>query len=607
MINGIQPQRAAQPFAFSDTIGLFMPAGSGEVPARLAVLFASPWGLEEMSVRKLWRVTAEKLAGHGIPSLRFDYPGTGDALDPDNIDGLVAWTQSLAGAADKLKALSGCARIAIVAEGLGCVIANQAAALIDGLEAMAFLAPVVSGRMHLRELALWSSVVDDNLGLAPHQRSRSGVAIGSLVMPDAVAEDVRRINLMLIDRPPASRMLLAARPERPADGEFAARLGAIGADVNECTFEGYQALVANPTTSVLPTELIENVVSWICALPVAPHEPLSVQPVATGRLRGADFVETPARFGPSGHLVGMLCEPLTEPARDNGPAGLRRPGPVVLFLSSAYDRHAGWGRSTALMARQLAGSGIASLRFDTANVADSAPVPGRPPQVLYDDSQIGDVSDALDFLQSRGFARFCISGRCSGAYLAFRAALKDARISGVVAVNAAVFRWQPGRSVDDAVVNGTRSLEDYGRRALNLSTLKRILSGQVDLVAALSNIAGGIGQRLTHRMLRTVRFALAEGREIRQAFETLHRRQVPLTILYSDEDLGLEQYSYYFGRDGRSHAQWDNVSATIIPDADHNLTPPEAREIYLGAVLQMVARLTPPVSRSEDDRVAAAE
>jgi alpha-beta hydrolase superfamily lysophospholipase len=598
MSDGNLPQRAAQPIAFADTIGLFMPAGTAETPARLAVLFASPWGLEELSVRKLWRITAERLAGHGIPSLRFDYPGTGDALDPQDGDiGLATWVESLVTAAEKLKVLSGCGRIAIIAEGLGCVIAARAAASVEGLEAVAFLAPVVSGRMHLRELALWSSVVDDNLGLALHQRSQSGVSIGSLTMPAGIADELRRVNLMTLEAPPANCILVASRPERPSDGEFAARLGMVGADVSECAFDGYQALVANPTTSVLPMTLVEEVVDWISALPVAPHPALPRQAVAAGQLAAPEFIETPVRFGGSDHLVGILCEPQET----------SRPDTVVLFLTSAYDRHSGWGRSTVNMARQLAGAGIPSLRFDTAGVADSPPIAGRPAQVLYHDSQIGDVSDALDFLRSHNFGRICVSGRCSGAYLAFRSALQDERIAGVIAVNPAVFRWQPGRSVDDAVVNGTRSLEDYGRRAFNGATLKRIFSGQVDLAAAISNIAGGVSRRLTRGVLHAIRFALPEGREIREAFETLHRRGMPLTILYSDGDLGLEQYSYYFGRDGRSHAQWKNVSATIIPDADHNLTPPEARQIYLDAVTQMVGRLAPETPRSEGYRIAAAE
>jgi alpha-beta hydrolase superfamily lysophospholipase len=596
MSTGSLSRKAAQPVAFADTIGLYTPAETAGQPARLAVLFASPWGLEEMSIRKLWRVTADRLADHGIPSMRFDYPATGDALDTaDFSGGLAVWSKSLVAAAQQLKILSGCGRIAVIAEGLGCVIATKAAADLDGLEAMAFLAPVVSGRLHLRELAIWSSIVDDSLGLAPHQRDRSGaVSIASLQMPAEIAAELRRVNLMMIDQAPAGRMLVASRPEIAADSDFSRRLRTVGADVTECRFDGYQSLIANPTVSRLPEQAIDEIVSWTASLPVAPQSSPPRQMAAPGELRGPHFIETPLCFGRADGLLGVLCEPIG-----------RRQSAAALFVSSAYDRHAGWGRQTAAMARELARAGIASLRFDTANVADSPDQPGRPEQVLYHDSQIEDVSDAIDLLQSRNFARILVAGRCSGAYLAFRSALADDRICGVIAVNPIVFRWQPGRSVDDAIVNGTRSLEDYGRRALDLATLKRLRAGQIDVVAAAVNIAGGIGRRIGRGLSHTVRFALPEGREIRHAFETLHRRNVPVSLIYSDGDIGLEHYSYYFGRNGRSHAQWPDVAATIIAEADHNLTPPEARKVYVDSVRDMALRLGTPVMALEGKRTAA--
>ncbi len=184
------------------------------------------------------------------------------------------------------------------------------------------------------------------------------------------------------------------------------------------------------------------------------------------------------------------------------PTGLgvgRAAGATVIFLTSAYDRHAGWGRSTVKMARALAAEGIASLRFDTANVGDSQRVPGRPEQVLYHDTQTADVLAAIDFLESVKSGPVMTAGRCSGAYLGFQASLVDPRIRGNVSVNPAVFHWQEGRSVEEAVVKGTRSLDDYGRRMLNRDTFARVLKGEIDVRAALRNIAKGIGGRIRNR------------------------------------------------------------------------------------------------------------
>lgn len=60
--------------------------------------------------------------------------------------------------------------VVVIAQGLGCLIAIQALADAAAVGSMALLAPVVSGRSYLRELAMWSSMIDDGLGLRPGQR-----------------------------------------------------------------------------------------------------------------------------------------------------------------------------------------------------------------------------------------------------------------------------------------------------------------------------------------------------------------------------------------------------------------------------------------------------
>ncbi|MDQ0138033.1 alpha/beta superfamily hydrolase [Neorhizobium galegae] len=565
---------------FDGTVGLFTPSSAGTTPSGVAVLFASPWGLEEMCTRKFWRIISEKLADRGIASLRFDYPSTGDALDDlDFGGGLSVWSDSVVSAATHLKALSGCDRIVLVSQGLGAVVATTAAERLEGLAAIAYLAPVVSGRLHIRELAVWSKVVDENLGLADEQRDKSGVSIASLTMPGQIADEVRKVNLLTVDRQVAPRVLVVGRADRPSDKEFAARLRALGADVDEQAFEGYDKLVSNPVIVKMPLPVADNLANWIAALPSEPASASTRSPGPAVPLAGDGFTETPVRFGVNSRLSGVLCEP------SHG-----RAGATVLFLTSAYDRHAGWGRATVALARALARSGIPSLRFDTANVGDSPPVPGRPDQVLYHSDQNADVSEAIDFLETRRLTPVVTAGRCSGAYLGLQASLVEPRIAGNVSVNPAVFRWRPGRSVEDMIVNGARSLRDYRKRALRAETFKRILRGEVNTVAAVRNIAKSVGNRIKGKVLHAFRGFLPEGRAIYGAFRTLHQRSTPISLIYSENDLGLEQYDFYFGHDGAGLARFPNVSPEIIPDADHNLTPEHARKVYLEALREMAFR-----------------
>ncbi|MBW6424421.1 alpha/beta hydrolase [Rhizobium sp. XQZ8] len=592
----LPPRSAAEPLTFGGTVGLFTPPSAGVKPSSVAVLFASPWGLEEMCTRKFWRIIAENLADRGIASLRFDYPGTGDALDEvDFHAGLSVWGDSLVQAGERLRAFSGCSRIVVIAQGLGAAVATGAADRIEGLEAIAYLAPVVSGRMHLRELAVWSRVVDENLGLGEEYRSKDSASIASLTLPAEITEEVRRFNLMSLDRAPARRALVVARPDRPADKEFAIYLKALGVNVEEQPFGGYQQLVSNPAIARLPVDVAENLADWVAGLPFAADQSPVRRAIVAEPLEGNGFSETPVRFGSRNRLSGMLCEP------SHG-----RKGATVLFLTSAYDRHAGWGRATVKMARALARSGIASLRFDTASAGDSPPVPGRPEQVLYHSTQNADVTEAIDFLESRRLTPVVAAGRCSGAYLAFQTSLGEPRIAGEVLVNPIVFRWKPGRSVDEAIVNGSRSLEDYTRRALRLETFRRIVRGEVNLTAAMRNVIGGIGARVRNKVLHIFRGFMPEGRAIYSAFRTLNERGTPVCLLYSEHDLGIEQYDFYFGHDGAGLARFPNVLPAIIPDADHNLTPEHARDIYFNALRQMAFRFVLDDAVTSKPRAAVA-
>lgn len=587
---------AGVPVTFGGTVGHFTPAATGS-RRDIAVVFASAWGLEELCTRKFLRILADGLAEQGIASLRFDYPGSGDSLDGlDLSGGLGVWSDSLITAISKLRAYSGCERVAIVTQGVGSLVASHDLAR-TGVADLCLMAPVLSGRSHLRELSLWSRLVDEKLGLAPPAELSSNITIASLTMPPSVASDIRKANLTAEALRGAERVLVVGRKDKPAEHDLAVKLETAEVAVNELAYDGYDQLVSNPATALMPLGVADGICAWLTQIagPSVPATAVLALPL-TEPLTGPGFVETPVRFGLDGHLAGIVCEPLST-----------RRGSTVLFLTSAYDRHAGWGRSTLTMARRLAQEGIASLRFDTANVGDSPAVPGRCEQVLYDDEQNEDVVAALDFIDMRGLGGAVVSGRCSGAFLGFRAALIDERIGAVCAVNAPVFRWHAGRSVEEAVRNSTRSLADYGKRAVSRDTLRRLIRGEINVAAASQNIVKGIGGRIARSVTFRFRFLTEEGRELRGAFRSLASRHVPVRLLYSEHDIGLEHYNFYFADGGSPLMESGNVSTLIVPDADHNFTPAHAKEAYIAAVRDMALGIPAVAGLSKGKAAAAAE
>lgn len=571
---------ASQPVAFSGMAGIFTPA-----PAcgSLAVLFVSPWGLEDLSVRKFWRVISERLAGRNVASLRFDLPGTGDSLDPASFEGgLGVWDDAIVAAADELSRRSGAQRIVLVGQGLGAALAARVSSRLEHLAGMALLAPVVSGRFHLREVAAMSRMVDDSLGLAEDQRQTKGVSIAGFTLTDPIAADIRRLDLLALNDLPAVPCLVAERATRPSDGEFAVYLAARGVTVERLPFDGYEALTANPAVSKVPEDMAVRIAGWITTLAPS-EETLALRPalLAPGTLDGGAFQQTPVCFGDVSPLYGVLTRPVG-----------KRQGATVLFLSTGYDRHAGWGRTTVALARQLAERGIASLRFDAANVADSPPAPHAPTQVLYSTAQEHDVATAIDFLTRQELGPIILAGRCSGAYLSFRSAVADPRVAGAVIVNPYTFRWQPDRDVDTALQFGARALSDYGQRALQWATVRRLLKGEIDVRRALTNIASVVSKKALQPLMLFLRHYTEEGRHVHAAFRTLARRGTKVTLVYSESDVGWEHFSSYFGQRGERMGEYGNVQLVVIPNADHNLTPPHARLAYLDEVTALARQFS---------------
>jgi alpha-beta hydrolase superfamily lysophospholipase len=583
-VSAPQQQHAALPVVFADTVGLFMPPAKGGERADTAVLFASPWGLEEISTRKFRRVLAEELSRQGIASLRFDYPGTGDALDPPDFrTGLRVWQDSLLTAANVLRT-AGYGRLVVVAQGLGAALALDAARRLPNLDGMALLAPVLSGRVHLRELSLWAKVVDGYLQIREEHRVKHGVAIAGLTMPDEIAADIRKLDLRQIPDRIADNCLLLAQPGQAGAAEFAAHLRGLGTHVTDGVFKGYQELIANPLISRIPPEIVSEIVTWTCGLKTAlsPNEKPAGPAIGTAQtLSGEDFEETPLRFGGNDRLYGIFCEPKGE-----------RTGATAILLGSAYDRHSGWGRLTTETARRLAGSGVASLRFDAANVADSPPLAGAPEQVLYDEVQQVDVREAVDYVESRNLLPAIAVGRCSGAYLAFQSTLKDSRLRGLVAVNPYTFHWDATRPYDPA--STPLSLEAYGEKIFRLDTIARLLKGEIDASRSALKLKKAIQKKLSRILwmkLHLTFMGTKEQVETKAGFDKLLKDRIPASLVYSSGDIGLDNILNIFRIEAPSLPGFENVDVDLLDGADHNLTPGFSRELFRERILGMASKI----------------
>lgn len=571
------------PVSIGDGFGLLH---RGTISGDCGVVLCSPWGIDELAGRKVLFRLASRLAAAGIPTIRFDYPGTADAIDRET-HGFGSWVQAAQQAADSLRTVCGLAKVVFAGIGIGATISVLASRQRDDVAGLVLAAPVVGGRRYLREIALGVPVVEEGLGLNPSQRPE-GVSIGGIVMPPDVAAELKSIDLMTADLGAAKPALMVQRPSQPQEAALGEHLASQGWTIETSDFEGYDMAMNNPTIAVMPEQVIDTITTWVAQAGLSGgSSAIAGEPAKSVFTKTSYGTDEAICFGPN--LLGVMTHPAT-----------RSTASTVVFLNSGYDHHAGWAYQWARAARTLAQSGIPSLRFDMANIGDSAAKRGMPDQVLYGEGQQADIVSAIDMLTARGEGPILLAGRCSGAFAAFQASVRDARVAGAVVINPFRLVWDPEEDVEAVIRVGPRSMAEYRKRALSGKVLSRLMSGDIHVWGVVKGLAKQVGRRVAQNLgplAGSLSRTAGLRRQCHTMFSAISRRGAPVHMVFSEGDAGLEQLAVHFGSDFRRLKLFPGASMTLVPNADHNMTPQAAQDAVVDIVRDLAHRISPAVER----------
>lgn len=539
----------------------------GVTPSGLGVVIVPPHGIEALAAAKSLRLLAESLTKAGHATLRLDLPGTGDSLgtdlDPGRVD---AWLAALATAAEELKRTAGVTGIVLAGLRLGGLLAAAAAARVDGLSGLVLIDPVLRGRLYVRELAMTARAVAEGARLDPDATStEAGLLVGGLMTTRETLDALKALDLAKLL--PATPTLLVHRPAALDAAALA------GGSVTTCAVEGLDGIGLSPTMAVTPHAAFAETIRWLQDLPPAPLR-VPEEP-APAHFETTDFVEEPITFGPDGRMFGVLCRPVVISGRD-----------VLLIVNAGRNPHVGWARSAVTLARRLAAEGTASFRFDLAGIGDTPDRAGSADDLedlLYVPEHEGEMAAAVEAMASRGYDRPALLGACSGAHLAFQTAARDPRITGVVIVNIQRFVWRSGETVAEAIASSYAAASSYVAKVWERRAWIRLLTGQRNPLPLIAEFA-----RRGWARLKRFRPS-AETREARALVRRLVDRGIPVEVIFSEDDAGLSELARHFGPRGRLLAGAANIRLHYIPNADHDLTPIEARET-LFAITARAAR-----------------
>jgi pimeloyl-ACP methyl ester carboxylesterase len=557
----------ARTIQFDKCIGWFhMPAQN---PSTTAVVICPGLRADGVTGYRSFRMMGTALAAAGYPTLRFDYPGTGDSGEPDESDLWAEWLKSIDRAAEWLRQNANAERIVLVGLRVGATLATLAAEQRPDIAGLVLIAPVMRGRTYIRELITEVTVRGG--------KPRAGDQLQTDDF-DLSAEAVQRINgVNLADTraAPGSQIIVYAPSPSPALSNCVAKWTADGASVTCEDFTGLDPFLRPGFMAHEPSADVSRVVDWIrSSIPSTSCENPITVPTGPVTLRHDGCIEEPFRFGDRGHLFGVLCRPTDHVAADK----------IVVIVNPSGDPHHGVARLNVVLARALAAQGFPSLRIDFAGLGDSI-APGDVETHIFETDRNPDVSAAIDALSKIGFHQFAIQGLCSGAYHAFRAAVADERIGDLITVNLPLFRWRTGDSVEFLSYVGASPLAQLPKLA-SLRSLKRLLRS--DPLALYSRIAmqstwfSGMLKAVTRFSTRLFGSGLAFT-FAQKSMRDLGKRCRSL-LLFADGDQGMVNFEKEFS----IRRPPSGASVITIPGMDHSLTNQDMRRVVIGHMVRFL-------------------
>jgi len=563
VVRGQNP-KAALPVYFGRCFG-FLHRPEASVARGRSVVLCGPDGYETLCVYRPWQRFANEIAAAGLPVLRFDYPGCGDAPEADEDPGRVrAWLDGIRDAVAFLREQTGVTEVALVGLRFGALLAavagQEMAAKGEAVHSVTLLAPPVSGEAFYKELRVLAMMARTKP--APGTAEPKSLQAAGFYYTPCTLGSIRALAPAETATAPAARMLIMDR----ADGggaTLAEAFRAKGATVETQGFDGYGVMMRDALVSDYPEADLGRVVDWLRR-----DAPQAVAPVSLPAIRETTAVpggRESAIFTAENGLFGILTEPEVPSAS----------GTAFLMLNSGANHHIGTNRLSVMIARRLVREGVTVLRVDMRGLGESPSAPDRPDRTIFDARLVPEVLEAVDFLAKRGHREIIANGLCAGAWLAYHATLAEPRITGQLLLNIQSL-WMKGSLAREAPSN-----REYLRRFRSKETWLRLVRGDVKAHIVMATLATRVAEALVVRLQRLVtraRGAETVVEKTRRMLTAVAARGTRTAFLFNREDEGMDEMEVHFGREGRALADVPGVNIMIIDDGDHIFSIKSSRD-----------------------------
>lgn len=289
-----------------------------------------------------------------------------------------------------------------------------------------------------------------------------------------------------------------------------------------------------------------------------------------------NVTERAVLFGASQSLVGIV----TEPARIAS-------GTAFVMLNAGVVHRVGPNRISVTAARRLAALGFVTVRFDISGLGDSD---SRRDTTPFDQASVLETREVMSWLEREyGVSRFVTAGLCSGAVVAFRAAVADERVSGAVLINPQGFvqseEWR------QHVVDRALARRYWREKLLSVRSWRQALSGRTQYRQLVSVIK----RRLLSVFRRNHAVTQIAGR-LAAEFGQLDARGLRMLLACSEGDFGVDYLATILGP---RFVRRERMKALTLPRGDHSLTMAQSQELFMAGLERWASELAAEAPASQ--------
>jgi len=544
--------------------------------ANIGLVVCKPFGYESICAHRSVRAFAEAAAALGVPTLRFDYAGTGDSSEIDaQADQVATWTQDVIAAVAELQRRTGVQRVYVLGFRLGALLAALAVNECKAIAGLILISPIVSGRRYLRELRttrmaglIGTESPDTQVSTGTVNAAAGSMEVSGFMFSAATLAALERVDLKTLGALPVANMLIIDGDRMPVARAWVEALSQLGTPPTHRSLPGLvEMIMTAPQFASIPQEMIVAMCEWLTPLlntsATAEREGMRhgdrviAPPIMAMDLAGV--TERPVFFTSQAMLFGIVSEP--------PPGEISRR--AVILVNAGADYHIGATGMYVGFARRWARRGCVVLRMDLAGLGDSATRPGRPGNEVFPPAAVDDIRTAVEWVRTRyGVSDVTLGGVCSGAYHVLRAAVAAVPANRILMINPEVFFWNESMSIHDVQLVELVGKKAHRGKKFSTETLKRLLSGDINVRYILKTYWGRLSLALESNLRNLARFLhIRLPNDLGSELQEVDARGVRMVFVFGRTERGIAllkmQAGISLGRLG------ERCRMHIIDGADH--------------------------------------